>query len=180
MAEREGVGRRGPGATGVLVIVALIAIAGAWLVTTFWDSMASAAGSTQERVALVFMSDEEEIEQAARDYIEAFSYEGSNGSQWRQKMETTIVPKEYYETERGESYRELTQTVNEEDSTFRWSLEFEQWELEEKTGTQAIGAITYEGSHNWESEKPESFQSSNVEMRLAKTDEGWKVTSEGG
>lgn len=176
MAERRG--QRRPGISGLVVIVALAAIAGAWLVTTFSSSIASAAQDTQERVERLMMSDEEEIEQAVRNYVEAYNYEGYSGKEFRKKVERTVVPSEYYSSPVGESFRGITESLDEADDTsLTRSTEFESWNLGEQTDDTATGTIGYQLKDVVGGEEVSRFGITS-EIRLTRTDEGWKVTWE--
>lgn len=178
MAESGGASRRALGVTGVVVIVALIAIAGAWLVTTFSSGIASAAQGTQERVERLMMSDEEEIEQAVRNYVEAYNYEGYSGKEFRKKVERTVVPSEYYSSPVGESFRGITESLDEADGvSLTRSTEFESWKLDEQTDDMAMGTIGYRVKDVVDGEGVDRSVITS-EIQLTRTEEGWKVTWE--
>lgn len=180
MVERRETGRRRPGTTGVVVIVALAAIAGAWLMAAFSGTIASATQATQERVTLVFMSEEEKIREGAREYVVAtLGYSGSDVEEYRSGIKEVANYNALLSSPEGQTIRAYEDEV--EDGGIKAAASLEHFEIERIGDGEARGVARYDFGDSY---GPGGQVRGNVatfeqELTLSKQGQKWQVR-EGG
>lgn len=157
-----------------VVLVAVVALIGAaWIFATFGGGLASAAGSAKERVNLMFMSDEEEIDRAVEEYAGTFDYEGSSGREYREEKEE-VVTGDYWDSPQGESVQEFAEVLDESEEVYVHEAEVVGRRTVERGEEHRRMEVTYRGKGVWGGETLYDGRTRNQVM-VVKLDGRWRV-----
>ena len=162
-----------------VVLAAVVALIGAaWIFATFGGGLASAADSARERVSLMLMSDDEEVDRAVEEYARAWDYEGGSGAEFRARY-SAAVTESFWDSPGGEGVIEWAELIDEdEDETFTLSNEIVRTRTVETEEDRRLVEVTFDNNAAVREDGEQEVivdSTTRSQLRVVRTDGRWRV-----
>lgn len=153
---------------GKLVGVAVALVTAAWVYTTFLQGTdfkamlpewAGGPGPVPP------------VEEAAREYVDAFDYRGSSGEDYRVQVER-VVTAGYRDSPGGVEMEETADWLNEHGETWDYQVDLVDYRVDRQNEREAVGVVRYEAESKVDGR--DFFRGlSEKEVRFVREGDGW-------